>query len=116
MATATDFRSVGASVFPSQTSEIVITKQAAMTDYAREVRTAMSQLPPDVSRDLLAQYGAPQPDVIQSVQMAIMSRELSVENMQKQVGLDQQWLASENGRRMDEVGLSQEDTWNTPSP
>lgn len=54
MASAQPFQSMTASVFPSQSAEIVIAKQPVLADYGREVRSAINQLPPDVSATCLS--------------------------------------------------------------
>lgn len=116
MASAQQFQSVTASVFPFQSAEIVIAKQPVLADYGREVRSAINQLPPDVSRNLLAEYREPQPQLVAQLEEAIITRELAIENAAQEVNLDQQWLQSANARRMDEVGLSADDDWNSPAP
>ncbi len=116
MASPQDFRSVAASVFPSQTAEIVIAKQPVLGEYGREVRCAINQLPPDVSKALLAEYGEPTATLSAQLEAAIITRELAIENTQSGIDLDQQWLQGENARRMDEVGLSADDDWNSPGP
>lgn len=116
MASAQEFQSVGASIFPSQDAEIVIAKQPVLAEYGREVRSAISQLPPEVSRNLLAEYREPQPQLVAQMEGAIMTRELAIENAAQEVNLDQKWLTGETTRRMDEVGLSSDDDWNSPAP
>lgn len=116
MASAQQFQSVTASVFPSQSAEFVIAKQPVLADYGREVRSAINQLPPDVSRNLLAEYREPQPQLVAQLEEAIITRELAIENAAQEVNLDQQWLQSANARRMNEVGLSADDDWNSPAP
>lgn len=116
MASAHQFQSVTASVFPSQEAEIVIAKQPVLADYGREVRSALNQLPPEVSRNLLGEYREPQPQIVAQLEEAIMSRELSIENAAQETTLDQQWLQSANARRMDEVALGNDDEWNSPAP
>lgn len=115
MPTANQFQGFTASVFPSQDAEIVIAKQAALSDHGREVRAAVNQLPSEVSRSLLGDYKEFTPQVIASAEAAIMTRELAIENAEKEVGLDVAWLQSAATRRMDEVGLSAGDDWNEPA-
>lgn len=116
MALAQEFKSVVASVFPSQDAEVVIAKQPVLVEYGREVRSAISQLPPEVSRNLLSEYREPQSTLVAQTEEAIMTRELAIENAGQEVNLDQQWLTGANNRRMDEVGLSSDDGWNSPEP
>lgn len=115
MASANQFQSVTASVFPSQSAEIILSKQPVLADYGHEVRSAINQLPPDVSRNLLAEYREPQPQLVAQLEEAIIARELAIESSAQEANLDQQWLQSTNARRMDEVGLSADDDWNSPS-
>jgi hypothetical protein len=63
----------------------------------------------------LGDYKEIQPQVIASTEAAIMTRELAIENAEKEVGLDMEWLQSASARRMDEVGLSAGDEWNEPA-
>lgn len=116
MATAQQFQGMTASVFPSQSTEIVIAKQPVLADYGREVRSVINQLPPDVARNLLAEYREPQPQLIAQLEEAIIARELAIENAAQEINLDQQWLQGAIARRMDEVGLSADDDWNSPAP
>jgi hypothetical protein len=114
MALAQQFQSMTASVFPSQNEEVVIAKQPVLADYGREVRSAINQLPPEVSRNLLAEYREPQPQLVAQLEEAIITRELAIENAAQGINLDQQWLQGANARRMDEVGISAGDEWNSP--
>lgn len=116
MTTANQFQAFTASVFPSHDTEIVIAKQAALSEHGREVRSAVNQLPSEVSRALLGDYKELSPQMIAAAEAAIMTRELSIENAENEVGLDQSWLQSATTRRMDEVGLSSDDDWNEPTP
>jgi len=115
MASAQQFQSVTASVFPSQSAETVIAKQPVLADYGREVRSAINQLPPEVSRSLLAAYREPQPQLIAQMEAAIINRELAIESAAQEANLDKQWLQGANARRMDEARLSAEDEWNSPA-
>jgi len=110
------FQSMAASVFPSQTAETVIAKQPALADYGREVRPAINQLPPEVSRSLLAEYSEPQPQLVARLEEAIITRELAIENAGQETNLDQQWLQNVNAQRIDNLGLSADDGWNSPAP
>lgn len=112
MAFAKEFSSVVASVFPSGQAEITISKQPVLADTGREVRAAISQLPPDVSRSLLSNYAAPEQKLVTSMESAIIARELAIDNAEKGVGLDMNWLNNGLGRKMSEVGLSEDDSWN----
>lgn len=116
MASAQSFQSFTASVFPSQDKEVVLGKQPVMAEYGREVRASISQLPPEVSRELLADYREPSPQLVGQVENAILAREHSIEGIEQGANLDQQWLQGAAARRMDEVGLSADDEWNAPAP
>jgi len=110
------FQSVTASVFPSQATEIVIGKQPALADYGREVRSAINQFPPDVSRNLIAEYREPSPQLVARLEEAITSRELAIENVAQEANLDQQWLQSANAQHTDNLDLGADDGWNSPAP
>ncbi|MEN9194438.1 MULTISPECIES: hypothetical protein [Xanthomonas] len=115
MASAAEFQSVGASVFPSQDREVVLNKQPALAEHGREVRSAINQLPPEVSQALLREYGEPSPQMIAQAESAIISRELAIESAAQEANLDKDWAVSGGAnRRMDEVGLSAGDEWNEP--
>jgi len=115
MVDAQDFQSFTASVFPSQEVEVTLAKQPALSAHGREVRLALSQMPPEVTRDLLSTYAMPSPETVAAMESTIMQRELSIDNASKEVNLDKEWLAGgAMNRRMDEVGLGSEDEWNIP--
>ncbi len=114
MPSAEQFQSMTASVFQSPNEETIIAKQAVLADYGREVRAAISLLPPDVSKSLLQEYKEPQPQLFAQIEDAIMSRELSIESSGQGANLDEEWLRGANTRRMSEIGLSADDDWNTP--
>lgn len=116
MATPADFRSLGLSVFPSQEREIILGKQPVLADHGASVREAINKLPPEVSKALLAEYGPPGPAVIESVKDTILLREFAIENAEKGASLDHEWASGGMQRRMDEIGLSEEDPWNAPAP
>lgn len=116
MATAADFKSLGISVFSSQDREIILGKQAVLADHGSSVREAINKLPPEVSKALLAEYGMPGPAVIEGVKDTILLREFAIENAEKGTNLDHEWASGGVQRRMDEVGLSENDSWNTPTP
>jgi hypothetical protein len=113
--TATDFQPMLSTVLPSQDIEVTLGKQPILAEYGREVRTAISALPPEVSNGLLAEYREPTPQLVASLENAIMSRELAIENAAQGQNLDQEWLASAGGgRRMDESAVGAGDDWGTP--
>lgn len=116
MAIATDFKSLGISIFPSQEREIILGKQPVLSDYGASVREAINKLPPEVSKVLLAEYGPPAPALIEDVKDTILLREFAIENAEKGANLDHEWARGGMNRRMDEVGLSEEDPWNAPTP
>lgn len=109
------FQGVLASVIASQDGEVTLAKQPVLADYGREVRAAISALPPDVSGALLKEYREPTPQLVTQMENAIISRELAIEAAEQGQGLDQEWLAGGGqGRKMDEHTLSAGDDWNTP--
>jgi len=116
MATAQEFNSMGISIFPSQDREIILGKQPVLAEHGVGVREAIRKLPPEVSKELLAEYGSPSPALILSLENSIIEREFAIENAEKGVKLDREWAQGGANRRMDEVGLAGEDTWNSPTP
>lgn len=117
MTSAQDFQSFTASVFPSQDAEIVIGKQPVLADYGRELRSAINQLPPDVTKSLLSTYGEPSPELITSIENAVLMREFAIENAAQETNLDQGWLNGANNRQqIDEASIGKADTWYEPEP
>lgn len=115
MTSAQDFQSFTASVFPSQESEVVIAKQPVLADYGRELRSAINQLPPEVSRSLLSEYGEPSSALITSIEDAVIMREFAIENSAQESNLDQEWLKGVPAREhIDEQNIGEEDLWNAP--
>ncbi|WP_225694466.1 hypothetical protein [Pseudomonas savastanoi] len=114
MIAADEFQSFTASVFPSQDGEIVINKQPVLADYGRELRSAINQLPPEVTRDLLGEYGEPTPALLTSIEDAVTLREFAIENAAKETNLDQGWLNGVAPREIDEPNIGAEDLWNAP--
>lgn len=110
-----EFQGMISSVIQSQDTEVILGKQPILSDYGREVRTALSALPPEVSRGLMNEYREPGPQLVAEMEGAIMSRELAIENVTQEIGLDQQWLAGGgSGRHISESSLSGKDEWNEP--
>ena len=116
MATAQEFKSMGISIFPSQDREIILGKQPVLAEYGAGVREAIRKLPAEVSKSLLAEYGPPSAGLITSLEQSIIAREFATEEAAKGVNLDQEWARGGVSRRMDEVGLAEEDSWNAPTP
>lgn len=116
MATTQQFQSMGVSIFPSQDREIILGKQPVLAEYGAGIREAIKKLPADVSKSLLAEYGAPPAALITSLEQSIIAREFAIDMTEKGVNLDQEWAKGGVNRRMDEVGLSDEDPWNEPTP
>lgn len=113
MTAAHNFQPMGASIFPSQSFEVILHKQAITADYGREVRLAVMQLPDDISKSLLAEYGEPDAGLVASVEASIIERELSLENIAAEIGLDTAYFNGAASRRLDERGLSEGDNdWN----
>jgi hypothetical protein len=113
-ATAMQFQPMLSSVLESQDGEITIGKQPILADYGREVRLALNALPPDVSRDLMAEYREPSQELVSAMENAITFRELAIENATQEINLDQEWLSSGagNNRKISESTLSSDDEWN----
>lgn len=111
MVSPNQFRSMGASIFPEQEREIILAKQPVLADYGREVRSAISNLPPEISREFLAEYKEPTAHLVGKMEEAILSRELAIENASQESSLDRQWLEGAQ-KKMDEIGLSSDDEWN----
>lgn len=110
-----DFEGMVASVIPSFDQEVTLGKQPVLSEYGREVRTALNAMPPDVSKSLMASYGEPSQQVVNSMQDAIILRELAIENASQENNLDQEWLNSGGGKRsIDERNVGNDDEWNIP--
>lgn len=114
MIAAQNFQSFTASVFPSQESEVLIAKQPVLADYGRELRSAINQLPPEVSRSLLSEYGEPGAELLTSIEDAVILREFSIERAAQEIDLDQEWLQGVSPRHYDEASVGAEDLWNAP--
>ncbi len=115
MALAQDFQGFTASVLPSQDAEVRLRKQAALSAHSNEIRLALTQMPPEVSQELLGEYAPPKLEMVAAIEATVITRELSIENASQEVNLDKEWLSGGGmSRRMDEVGLSEEDGWNIP--
>lgn len=115
MTLAQDFQGLTASVLPTQDFEVILRKQAPLADHGREVRLVLTQMPPEITRDLLGEYGAPKPEMVAAIEATVITRELSIDNAAQEVNLDKEWLTGGGmSRRMDEVGLSADDSWNIP--
>jgi hypothetical protein len=113
MPSAEQFQGLLSSVIPSQDSEVIIGKQPVLSEHSREVRTALNAMPPDVSRGIIAEYSSPAPAMIASMENAIISRELAIENAGQEQNLDQQWLADGGkARGTDENNAGADDPWN----
>ncbi|NIF27690.1 hypothetical protein F3J44_15070 [Pantoea sp. Tr-811] len=114
MPNAQDFQSFTASVFPSQTTEIVIAKQPALAEHGQELRSAINQLPPEASRTLLGEYGAATPALVGMLEDAIVQREFAHEHAAQQANLSQDWLNAADLQRtgIDESVAAADDAWN----
>jgi hypothetical protein len=111
--TADKFEGMLSSVVQSQDAEVTLGKQPVMAEYGREVRAIVSALPPEVSQGLMNDYKEPEPQVMASMEGAIMSRELAVENVTQEVGLDKEWLSNAGaGRQISENQMGASDDWN----
>ena len=106
------FQGMTASIFPSQDGEITVSKQAVLAEYGREVRLALNQLPPDVSKQLLSAYQKPTVELIRILEEAITSREFAIDNAAKEANLDQQWAADKTLRQASDLDLHSQDEWN----
>lgn len=120
MPTPNQFDSVGASVLPSGDREVLLHKQASLSEHGREVRAAIGMLSPDVARELIAEYREPPQSLVAQVEASIISRELSIENIESGATLDQEWLGGAQSRArsfdgqslIDESAASAKDDWN----
>lgn len=115
MTTPGAFESFTATVIPSQEYEVNIAKQPVLLGHGSEVRAILSQLPPDVSKQLLSDYQDPAPKLVASIEEAVISREMAIENAAQEVNLDQEWLNGAQSRKMSERSIGEEDPWNEPS-
>jgi hypothetical protein len=93
-----------------------ISREPILADFAREVRLALNQFPPEITRELLATYGRPSPELIERMADVVAAREQVMENIAQGTNLDSQWLRGENGRGMDERNIGADDDWNAPAP
>lgn len=119
MASASQFKPVLASVFESQTQEIVINKQPILAEHGRELRAAVNQLPTELNRELLSAYAEPKPAVVTKIEDAIVLREFAIENAAAEKDLDQEWLAGGKAlarNNINEQYLGADDEWNEPAP
>jgi len=114
MIAAQNFQSFTASVFPSQAGEVLVAKQPVLADYGRELRAAINQFPPEVSRSLLSEYGEPSAELITSIEDAVILREFSIERAAQEIDLDQEWLQGAAPRHIDEANIGADDIWNAP--
>lgn len=112
MLQATDFKPVTASIFPSQTAEITLGKQHILGEHGAQVRAAISQLPPEVTRLIMGPYAEPRLSLFSATEAAIIQRELAVENAAQEVNLDKKWLSGAAPRSMNENSVGAEDDWN----
>ncbi|HDS1733921.1 hypothetical protein [Pseudomonas sp. BP8] len=114
MPTAQDFQSFTASVFPSQSAEVVIAKQPVLADHGRDLRSAINQLPPEASRTLLSEYGAATPALVTTIEDAILLREFAFEHAAQQANLSKDWLSDADAHTsgINESVAASNDTWN----
>lgn len=114
MPNAQDFQSFTASVFPSQAAEIVIAKQPALADYGQQLRSAVNQLPPEISRALVGEYGTASPALVSGIEEAIVQREFAHDHAAQQANLNQNWLtaADRHTSGIDEAVAAADDAWN----
>lgn len=114
MAIPAAFNPMSATVLPSQEKEILVARQSALRNQGNHVRAAMSKLPPSVVDSILHEYKSPNEQTLQEVFVAVAENEHILDSARKGQNLDLEWL--QNGgqtmRRMDEVGLSENDSWN----
>ena len=111
MPSANDFQSVTASVFESPKTEVIVAKQAVLNEHGHEVRAAISQLPSNVSDNLLDTYQEPSQNLVSQVSNAIGTRESAIDNAAQGNNLDQSWL-NQGEQNSNESGLSAADDWN----
>lgn len=112
MLQATDFKPVTASIFPSQSAEITLGKQHVLAEHGAQVRAAISQLPPEVTRLVMGPYAEPRVSLFAATEAAIIQRELAVENAAQEVNLDKTWLSGASPRRISENAAGVDDEWN----
>jgi hypothetical protein len=109
---AAQFQGMLSSVLPSQDAEVILGKQPVLADHGREVRAAISAMPPEVSRSLMSEYREPTPQLVSSIEDTILMREHAIDNAEKGIGLDQQWAAGDGpGRKLSEQSIGEKDPW-----
>ena len=111
MPSANQFQPVSATVSASPTDEVLVAKQAALTDHSHEVRASLQQLEPGLARDLLARYETPSPAVVRDVALAIADHESLTAALAAGGGLD---LAGGQDSRADvteNLDLHADDPW-----
>jgi hypothetical protein len=111
MLTTDQFKPMLSTVLASQDAEVILGRQSAVAEYGREVRAALSVLPPEVSHGLLAEYRKPSPQLLNQIGETILLRETANDQAKKQT-LDQEWLSGDGtGRKMLDNGVG--DPWNS---
>jgi len=115
MLAAEQFQGVMSTIFTSPDAEVIFRKQQVLGDHALQTRFAINQFAPEVSHGLLQTYGETPTPLLALMENGITSREFAIDNINQGADLDQQWMQNANNRRMDEVGLSADDDWNTPA-
>jgi hypothetical protein len=114
-----DFIPMTGSVFASQDSEIIVNKQAVLSEHGQEVKTMLSRLPGDIAQSLLREYKTPTPEQTQSLIAAVAQRETVTQEITQGVNLDRSWLTGGDlrGIGIDEKSLGAVDDWiNSPKP
>ena len=112
MAVPASFQGMSSSVLPSQEREVLIAKQAAMSQHGQEARLALNRLPPSVVDSIMAHYREPDSETLNALAEAIAVREQVIESVEHGQNLDIAWLSGERPRSMSESELGNSDGWN----
>jgi hypothetical protein len=103
------------STSPELVEQVFMGKQSALSDQSRDIRAAMNMMPPEVSKGIINAYELPKPALIVQIEQTIVSRELSIDNVNQGVTLDKEWASGAGqSRSIDEEVIGEKDNWNEP--
>ena len=111
-ASASQFQGMIASIIPSQTIEVLLGKQPALSDYGHELRQALNALPREVSLSLVSDLSLPVIQLLKELESAIIARELAVDGAGRQTP-SQSRRPDASVHRVDDQRFSAIDDWNS---
>jgi len=109
------FQGMIASIFPSQSAEVILEKQPILASYGREIHSIINQLPSETAYSLFAKYSKPTSELITQLEEAFISRELMTDLVIQEVGIDKKWFESVNTLYTNEKDTNDIDEWNISS-